>query len=179
MMPWPSSLLEVLDFRSFSSIWYWVLLLGVWQLAQRRSLGVSAGLLERAQRGDLGALADLEATVALNLRDYGSVKGQETGDTSLIILCGLTGFSLSCLLLLGFAYQLETAQAVSLLLLPLFAGEGLGLLTAWRLQQRRFTAAELVGVLQKLRLQRQGLAMIGIFVSALWGMAFNFAHRAL
>jgi hypothetical protein len=47
---WYSNVFEVIDMRSFSSLWYWIALAVMWSSASHYVLGVPFDLVQRARR---------------------------------------------------------------------------------------------------------------------------------
>ena len=163
---------ELIDMRSFSSLWYWLALAGVWSGATRRVLGVPADLLHRARRSD-AARAELETLARID-----ASRRRELARAGGATLLGLASAGFTALALLGFLYGMELAQAVFLLAAPLAAVELLALRTA------RVVADGLEGEALRRRLLRQrhlvqALGMLTIFVTALWGMYQNLIRGAL
>ena len=113
-----NSLLALLDSRSFSTVWYWILLFGLWSVAGRRVIGVPVEILSRAR----GALRSgrAESPEVMSLLDWLSLtlprRNIGTGEGALLL--GLAAFLLTTLAVLGFEYGLEMAQALVLLMLP-------------------------------------------------------------
>lgn len=115
-----NSLLALLDSRSFSTVWYWILLFGLWSVAGRRVIGVPVEILSRAR----GALRSgrAESPEVMSLLDWLSLTlpRLQLGRTEGAVFLAISGFGLSSLAILGFFYLLEAAQALTLLLLPFF-----------------------------------------------------------
>ncbi|SNR68710.1 hypothetical protein EYF88_16175 [Paracoccus sediminis] len=118
-MPPFDSLIGLLDSRSFGTIWYWLVVIGIWSLTGRSVIGVPAEIVSRAR----AALAEgqSEAPVVLHLLDWLSLMlprwrlgGQEGA-----VFLGVTGFVLTSLAIMGLGYGLELALATFLLLFPL------------------------------------------------------------
>lgn len=118
-MPQFNSLIGFLDSRSFGTIWYWLVVIGLWSLTGRSVIGVPADILSRAR----AALAEgqREAPVILHLLDWLSLilprwrMGRREG----VAFLGGAGFVLTSLAIMGFGYGLELALASFLVLLPL------------------------------------------------------------
>ncbi len=159
--------LEVIDTRSFTSIWYWLAVAAAWSAATRRVLGVPWDLLERARR-DEDAAADMQdlARVTVNrlLRAAGSAGA---------VLLGVASGILTLLAVIGFAYGAEFAQAVFLLLAPLSACALLTVRAARGIAAHSASGADLRTRLARLRWQIQGVAVVAIFVSAAYGMLWS------
>lgn len=114
-----AGLIDVLDTRSFASMWYWLLLTVTWTWVSRGALGIPPELV-RSQRRKDGA-ADGGDSTALRLLDWVSLvapRWQLMQDDGAVLL-GVASFALSMLAGLGFLYDLEMAQAMLLLVAPL------------------------------------------------------------
>ncbi|SMO63634.1 hypothetical protein [Paracoccus laeviglucosivorans] len=116
-------ILTILDSRSFSSIWFWLLLTLSWTLAGRRIAGVPSDVLG-AVRKPKGP----DDPASLMLLDWLSLTlpRRQLGRAEAVGLMGMATFVLTALFILGFFYGLEMAQALVLLMLPfglLFAAE--------------------------------------------------------
>lgn len=108
-------ILTILDSRSFSSIWFWLLLTLSWTLAGRRIAGVPSDVLGavRKPRGP-------DDPASLLLLDWLSLTlpRRRIRRAEALVLMGIATFALTALFVLGFVYGLEMAQALVLLLLP-------------------------------------------------------------
>ena len=113
-MPQFNGFLSLLDSPSFMTIWYWVVLIGLWSVLGRGTLGVPGDVIARARREPTGE-------PGLILLDWLSLclprwrLGPREGAVALAIAL----FVLTSLAILGFGYGLELAQAALLLLVPL------------------------------------------------------------
>ena len=86
---------------------------------------------------------------------------------------GSTCFILSGLLVLGFFYDVEFAQALFLLGFPLSMVGLLNLSTARLIESEGAAGTLLHKRLYRCRLYTQLVGMVAIFVTALWGMLQN------
>lgn len=57
---------ELIDMRSFSNLWYWIILAVAWSSASHWVLGVPYDMVHRARRMGGQAQEDLEAMVRIN-----------------------------------------------------------------------------------------------------------------
>lgn len=157
---------EVIDLRSFSNLWYWIVLAVMWSSLSHWVLGIPYHMVQRARRGHEDSQRDLMALVEVNAR-----RMREFAALSSTLLVASSAFVLSALAVLGWAYGVEFAQAILLLLLPLLAVTWLNFLTAYRVAD-----ADLDGVYFRMRNHRmivQLMGVISIFVTAFWGMYTN------
>ena len=157
---------EVIDLRSFSNLWYWIVLAVMWSSLSHWVLGIPYHIVQRARRGHVESQRDLLLLVEVNARrilEFAALSGT--------LLVAASGFALSALMVLGWAYGVEFAQAIVLLLLPLLAVTGLSFVTAHQVQN-----AEIDQLYLRLRNHRiivQLMGVISIFITAFWGMYTN------
>ncbi|PZR00942.1 MAG: component of SufBCD complex [Cereibacter sphaeroides] len=166
-MNWYHLVFELIDMRSFSNLWYWIMLAVVWSSASHWVLGIPFDLIMQARRQGEAANDDLQALARINSnRLLGIVQ------VSGLWLAGMVFFVLSVLCTLGFYYRVEFAQAVFLIIAPITV---VGLLSL-RMARRVTTAsgtAELVRLLTRHRIVVQGIGMLSILVTSMWGMYQN------
>lgn len=154
--------------RSFSNLWFWIVLAVVWSTASHWVLGVPFDMVLRAKRHGDGALDDLEDMVRINVNRLLYIS-QVSG----LWLAGFSCFFLTLLGLMGFVYGMEFAQAVFLLAFPLTMVGLLSLSTAQVIRGEGSTGEQLYKRLNRHRLYTQIIGMVAIFVTALWGMYQN------
>lgn len=173
-LDWNGSILTLISLRSFSSVWFWIVLAMCWSVISHNPLGVPFDMVLRARRQGGQAMQDLETMVALQLRRRQAILSA-TG----IVAVGATATVLTAMAVLGFRYGMELAQALTLLLVPLTL---VGLLRI-RLMNRLLTEGALGETLCKRlswhRTGVQALGLLAILITALWGMWFNLNIRAL
>jgi hypothetical protein len=166
--------LEVIDFRSFSNLWYWIVLATLWSSVSHWVLGVPHDLIQRARREGGQAETDVADLVRINTNRLLNIV-----DTGRWMLPGLAAFWLSTLLVLGFWYRVEFAQAVVLLLAPL-------MLVVWvSVRSSRLIRAE--GgqgepLFRRLTIHRrmvQVIGMLSITVTAFYGTWQNISASIL
>lgn len=115
-----AGLIDVLDTRSFASMWYWLLLTISWTWVSRGALGIPPELVRSQRRRKAEAIGSEDAE-ALRLLDWVSLvapRWQLMQDDGAVLLA-VASFVLSMLAGLGFLYDLELAQALLLLVAPL------------------------------------------------------------
>ncbi|MCX7559863.1 component of SufBCD complex [Sulfitobacter sp. F26204] len=167
-MDWYQTLFEVIDMRSFSNLWFWIVLAVIWSTASHWVLGVPYDMVLRAKRHGDQAQIDLEDMVRINVNRLLYI-GQVSG----LWLAGFSCFFLTMLVLMGFVYGMEFAQAVFLLALPLSMVGMLSLSTARLIQEEQSTGEVLYKRLSRHRIYTQMIGMVAIFITALWGMYQN------
>ncbi len=173
-MDWYSSILELIDLRSFSNLWFWIALAVVWSSVSHWVLGVPFDMVHRARRVGGQAQTDLEDITRVNVNRLLYI-----GRMSGLWIVGFGCFALSGLVVLGFWYDVEFAQAVFLLGFPMSLVGLLNLSTARRIESEAAAGELLRKRLTRTRLYTQMIGMVAIFVTALWGMYQNLSIGAL
>ncbi len=169
-MDWYSLVLELIDMRSFSNLWYWIALAVLWSTSSHYVIGVPYDMIQRAHRQGGEARQDMEAMVRINNNRLLYIVG-----VSGLWLVGFVFAALTSLMLLGFWYKLEFAQAVFLLAAPMTVVGVLSLRTARIIQAQNLVGDALHRRLHRHRFATQLIGMFSILVTALWGMAQNMA----
>jgi hypothetical protein len=168
------AIVELIDLRSFSNLWFWIALAVVWSTASHWVMGVPWDMVQRARRRGGPVLADVETLARINARRVLHIV--EVGG---VWASALLGFVLSMLAVLGFGFGIEFCQALFLLALPM----SLVTLQSVRSAQRIATdQAEGDALLRRLRAHRRVVQVIGffaIFVTGLWGMWQNLTRATL
>lgn len=159
---------ELIDMRSFSNLWFWLALAAVWSTASHYVLGVPWDMVNRAEVRGGRAQEDLELLVRLRVARL--VLISEMSGPWLVALGAL---GLSSLALLGFAYGVEFAQALFLMMFPLSVVGLLGLSSAERIAGEALGGAALRRRLARHRRVVQVIGLVSIFVTAMWGMYQN------
>jgi len=173
-LDWYTSILELIDLRSFSNLWYWIALAVVWSSASHWVLGVPFDMVQRARRAGGQSETDLADITRVNVNRMLYI-----GRVSGLWILGFVCFALSALATLGFWYAVEFAQAVFLLGFPMSLVGLLNLSTA-RLIESEGSSGELLHKrLSRLRIYTQMIGMVAIFVTSLWGMYQNLAIGVL
>ncbi len=167
-MDWTRTIFEVIDLRSFSNLWFWIAVAVLWSSASHWVLGVPFDMISRARRHGGPTAEDLDALAHINARRLLMISG-----VSGLWLTGITCFLLTTLVMLGFWYGNEFAQAVLLLAAPMAAVGVLSLRTARRIAERGLTGPELWRALLHHRMAVQGIGVVAIFITAMWGMYKN------
>ncbi len=161
-------ILDLIDMRSFSNLWYWIMLAVVWSSASHWVMGVPFDLIRRAQRLGGDAVLDLEMLVRINCDRLLNI-----ADTSGLWMVGTVCFLLTGLVTLGWVYDVEFAQAVAFIAIP---ATGLGMMalrTARLIGAGEGQGAALFRRLARHRFATQVLGMFAIFVTSLFGMYHN------
>lgn len=165
---WYDTVFELIDGRSFSNAWFWIVLAVLWSSVSHWVIGVPYDMISRGRRQGGQAQADVEALVAINARRFLYI-GREAG----LMVSAFAAFVLTVLGVLGFAYRVELAQAFFLLSFPLVFVGLLSLHAARRYEADQPQGEALHRLLFRHRLAVQGVGVVSIFVTALWGMWHN------
>ncbi len=167
-MDWYNLIFELIDMRSFSNLWYWIVLAVLWSTASHWVLGVPFDMISRAKRHGAQAQDDLEAMVRINTGRMLYI-ARTAGLWLVATLC----FALTMLGVLGFGFDVEFAQAVFCLLMPFSLLMLLSLRTSLMIEAGENQGAALHRRLAIHRVSTQFLGMIAIFVTSLYGMYQN------
>lgn len=160
---------SLIDFRSFSNLWYWIALAVTWSTTSHWILGVPYDLVLRARRRGGEVEADFHDILRVNVNRLLFI-GQEAG----VLLTALGAFAVTTLAILGFFYRIELCQALFLLLAPLGIVAALSIRTAAGIRRDGTQGEALYHRLHWHRVQVQIIGVISIFVTAMWGMLQNF-----
>jgi len=166
---WYDSVFEVIDLRSFSNLWYWIGLAVFWSSVSHWILGVPYDTIMRAKRGrPENAMDDFHDHVRINVNRILYI-AEWSG--TWIALFG-SAF-MTALVLAAFYYQIEFAQAVFLLLGPLVLLSLLTLRTARIIRRDNLQDEALIRQLLRHRFMTQGIGVVAIFLTAMYGMWVN------
>lgn len=157
---------EVIDLRSFSNLWYWIVLAILWSSMSHWTIGVPYHLVTRTWRGDAQAEADMMVLTRMNAER--NVLYAETSGT---VATGFSTFLLTGLAVIGWAYGIEFCQAIFLLLCPSMIVLAIGVWTSFRLKADDFH--HVTQILRQHRTMVQMLGVVFIFITAFWGMYQN------
>jgi len=166
---WYNIVIELIDFRSFSNLWFWIMLAVIWSSASHWILGVPNDLVLRARRKGGRHEEDLHDLVRINVGRLLFISR-----TSGLWMTSFGCFLLSIVAVLGFVYQIEFAQAVFLIFFPLGLVGLLTLGTARGIEADQAQGEELYKRLARHRIYVQLVGIIAIFVTSMWGMYQNF-----
>lgn len=161
-------IVELIDLRSFSNLWYWIMLAVMWSSASHWILGVPFDLISRARRQGGALQTDLELVVRVQTERLINI-----ADTAGVLLVAVLFFVLTTLCTLAIYYHIEFAQAVLLLLTPMSGLSLLSLRAARAIAAGDDTGDALHMRLHRLRLATQVIGMISIFVTSMFGMYQN------
>ncbi len=161
-------MVDFIDLRSFSNLWYWIALFAIWAKAVRNGLGVPYDMVGAARRDGGQALRDLELTARISTaRMLAFSRGLGPW------LVGLVSFAGTVLALLGFVYQSGLAQAVFFLFVPLCVLGYLSLRAALRVEAGEGQGEALIALLTHHRRSVQFLAILAVGATILFGAYAN------
>ena len=160
--------------RSFSNLWYWIALAVMWSTASHWVLGVPFDMITRARRLGGQAETDLQDMVRINVNRLLFI-ARLSGLWILAFVC----FILSMLIGLGFVYDVEFAQAVFFLAFPMTIVGVLSLNSARLIEGEGFVMESIYKRLRWHRISTQGIGMVAIFITSMWGMFRNLSLGVL
>lgn len=170
-LDWLGTLSEVINLRSFSNLWYWIMLAVMWSSVSHWVLGVPYDLVLRAAKQGGQAETDLADIVRVNVNRLLYI-----ADVSGLWIMGFGMFFLTFLGLSGFVYGVQLAQAVFLLAFPMAFVGFLSFRTALYLHHSDLDTQGLRRALSRHRTLMQIIGMFSIFITALWGMFQNLSY---
>lgn len=150
--------------RSFSNLWFWIVLAVMWSSTSYWVLGVPFDMIQQARREGGPLQQDLEDLV----RIYTSrllMMVDRSGVIGVALLC----FWGSGVALLAFYYDIEFAQALFLLLAPLSLVVWQSVRVSRRIAAGGLGAEALYRLLIRHRRVTQVIGMLSICVTALYG----------
>ncbi len=163
---------ELIDLRSFSNLWFWIMLAVFWSTASHYVLGVPYDMVSRAAKQGGQAQQDLEDLVRINANRLTYIS-----DEAGTVLTVFAAFLVTGLVITGFFQGVEFCQALSLLLIPMLIIFLMSIRSAKR--ALRLRGDELYRLLRRQRVAIQALGMMSILVSSMWGMYVNITAGVL
>lgn len=168
------NILSLINMRSFSSLWYWVVVAVYWSAVSRSVLGAPHDLILRARKGDAQSLEDMHALVDITVRRKLRFT-RRAGHWSLAFNTAL----MTVIVILAVRYGLELAQALLLLFVPMIIVRLLALRLAFRIERANLRGPNLCRALLTYRLWVQAIGIVAIFVTSIWGMLFVMSRSVL
>jgi hypothetical protein len=162
------AILDVIDLRSFSSIWYWIVLAVVWSTSSHWVLGVPFDMVTRARRKGGQALIDLEDIVRVNVTRILYIM-RESG----VWLLGFVAFVHTGLMLMAIWYRIELAQGIAFIAVPMTFVGLLAMSTARQFEHDNPSGEAIIRPLLRHRFWTQVIGMVSIFFTAMFGMWHN------
>lgn len=173
-MDWHSSVLALIDLRSFSNLWFWIALAVMWSSASHYVLGVPFDMVVRARRQGGEAMSDLETITAIQARRRLHILA-----TSGVWITGFWATVLTASAILGFGYRVEFAQALALMGFPVTLVFALGFRLALRIEREAPRNEALTRMLTWHRMMIQMIGTFSVLVTAIWGMWHNLSLSVL
>lgn len=186
-MPQFDGFIGLMDSRSFGSVWYWLIVIGLWSVMGRTILGVPVEVVLGARRAQ--SSGDTDGDAVITLLDWLSLllPRWQLGTREGSVMLGGMLFLLTSLAVLGFGYDLEMAQALSLLLIPVVILFWMRVRLARRLvplihsgQAGERPLSEIASdVIRYMIWHRRFFVMLSILAvaaTALWGMYWSLMH---
>lgn len=166
---WYESVFEVIDLRSFSNLWYWIGLAVLWSSVSHWVLGIPHDAILRARRGaPASALDDLHDLTRVNVNRILYIVDVSGAWLALFGSAAITALGIT-----AFAYQLEFAQALFFMALPLMILSALSARAARKIRTQSLQGEDLIRHLIRHRFAIQLLGVVSIFVTAMFGMWIN------
>ncbi|SLN40943.1 hypothetical protein AQS8620_01566 [Aquimixticola soesokkakensis] len=161
-------ILEVINMRSFSNLWYWIALAVLWSTASHYVLGVPFDLMTRARKQGGETMVDLEDLVRINVNRLLTIS-----EVSGLMITAGTAAALTALFITGFFYNFEFGQALFLMAFPMTLVFWMSVGTAQRIKRVDQGGDVLLKQLTRHRFRTQLIGMASIFVTGMWGMYQN------
>jgi hypothetical protein len=155
---------EVIDMRSFSNLWFWIVLAVLWSSTSYWVLGIPFDMIQQARREGGQAQQDLEDMARINASRL-LMMVDRSGVVGVALLC-FWGTGLG---LLAFYYDIEFAQALFLLMAPVTPVVWLSIRTSRRISGAAMDPETLHRTLIRHRRVTQVIGMLAISVTALYG----------
>ena len=165
---------EVIDMRSFSNLWFWIALAVLWSSTSHWVLGIPHDLIMRARREGGQAMEDIEDLARINTGRLLHIV-----DQGALVLVGLGCFWLTVLGMLAFWYDIEFAQAVFLLSFPMSIVVWVSVRASRRIAAGENKGEALCRRLMVHRRWTQGIGVVAIFVTAMYGTWQNLSVSIL
>lgn len=165
---------EVIDMRSFSNLWFWIALAVMWSSASHWVMGIPHDMIYDARRKGGQAEADLE-----DLARIYSSRVLNVVDNALMFVVGFGCFWFTVLGALAFYYDVEFAQAIFFLMLPMIAVVWHSIRTARQVATTARQGEALYRCLIWHRRITQLVGMLSVFATAMYGMYQNFSASVL
>ncbi len=167
---------ELIDMRSFSNLWFWIMLAVIWSTTSHWVLGVPWDMITLAKRKteERQIILDVEVMARINARRISHIAA-ESG----LLMAGFGCFILTMLVLLGFVYDHEFSQALFLLGFPMSLVGLVSVATSRSILREELEGEALFKMLSRHRVITQVIGVVSIFVTGLWGMLQNMSNSVL
>lgn len=163
---------ELIDPRSFSNLWFWIMLAVFWSTASHYVMGVPYDMVTRAAKQGGQAEQDLVDIVRINANRLTYI-ADEAGPWLVVF----STFFATVIFISGFYQGVEFCQALSFLFVPMLLIFALSVHNARRALGLRGEA--LFKLLRRQRITIQAMGMVAILISSMWGMYVNISAGVL
>lgn len=168
-MDWYEAVFEVIDLRSFSNLWYWIALAVLWSSVSHWVLGVPHDAILRARRlKPPEAMDDLHDLTRVNVNRLLFIADVSGAWIALFGSALLTTLAIS-----AFFYNIEFAQAVFLMVMPMVFLAAMSVQTARQIRSASLQGEDLIKRLMRHRFYTQLIGVVSIFVTSMYGMYKN------
>tara|TARA_R110002096_G_scaffold97354_4_gene217055 strand:- start:62246 stop:62761 length:516 start_codon:yes stop_codon:yes gene_type:complete len=167
-------LARVLSSDSFTSFWYWIIFAVTWSRITHFSLGVGLHDVRDALRNDGQDMLDVETLIEINAR-----KLTQTLDQYGVWLTALLMFFMATLATLGFGFDFELAQAMTLMLTGFITAFALTARFAYRVRNDGMVGTVLCKGFTRLRTFKQFVGILMIFITSFYSAYYVFITRGL
>ncbi|MBN8293918.1 component of SufBCD complex [Rhodobacter sp. NTK016B] len=168
------SLFSTIDVRSFSNLWFWLVLAVAWSNVTHFVMGVPFDMVQRARRQGGEAMSELNAIAAIQARRRIGILR-----SSGVWLVGFWMAIITGLGNLGFYHGFELAQALFLLFAPMSLAGWISLRLAQKVATGTLVDEPLVRTIFWNRVVIQAIGLLAILVTTMWGMWHNLSVSAL
>jgi len=156
---------ELIEFTSFWSIWYWIVVVIAWSMTAHWTMGVPYDAVINADRHG-GVFAEQCETLAYINAQRLVYYFEKAG----VIIITVVTFFLSGVGTAGFYFGIEFFQALFVLLLPLSLPAIFSVRLAFRLKNQQPVGADLRKILYRRRLWNQVIGMFAIIGATIVGV---------
>ena len=157
---------EIVNSRSFTSIWYWVVFALLWTRATHWTLGVPYKDLQNARSFGGQYATDFRIQIQINVRKTLAVYERH----SLVLTVSLS-FLLGMVFTLGFHFYIQMMQAIFLLMMSQIMVSVLSIHLAKRIRNQKYVGDKLYSAYLLHRRTKQCLGAIAIFFAAFLGVS--------
>ncbi len=163
---------ELIDLRSFSNLWFWIMLAVFWSTASHFVLGVPFDMVARAAKHGGQAEQDMLDLVRINANRLTYI-----ADVAGSWLVGIAFALITSLVILGFGYRVEFCQALTLIFTPMAIVFALSVRRARNIVG--LSANETRRRLKNHRFLVQVIGVMSILTTSMWGMFYNLSVGVL
>ncbi len=171
MQDWFSIINDTIDMRSFSTLWFWIVIAVLWSMQSHFVLGIPYDLVVRARRQGGEVEADLEQLARINAERL-----LYYIDRGLPVAVGAVAFILTSLATLAFGYDYEFPLALLFIAAPMVPVGALSVRTARRIRAGEGQGAALYRRLWRHRVSVQAVGVVSLCLTAGFGMGYNLVN---